>query len=215
MLTLWRARLRGSGRPERIFEAVRAVVAQTGVLRGRQRLALDSTLLDDAVATQDTVTQLVAAIRRVRQLIPAAATLTLAAHDYDHDPGKPACAWDDPAARDKLVNALVSDARAVLAAVDDAALEAEQAKAVGLLGLVAGQDVEPGEQDGTFRIARKVSPGRVISTVDPRPATPTRAAASTGTATRPTWRSSPRRGWSPRRCSPQPTPLTGRSGSPC
>jgi hypothetical protein len=59
---------------------------------------LDSTLLDDAVATQDTVTQLVAAIRRVRRLIPAAATLTLAAHDYDHDPGKPACAWDDPAA---------------------------------------------------------------------------------------------------------------------
>jgi len=83
VLTLWRARLRGSGRPERIFEAVRAVVAQTGVLRGRQRRALDSTLLDDAVATQDTVTQLVAAIRRVRQLIPAAATLTLAAHDYD------------------------------------------------------------------------------------------------------------------------------------
>jgi IS5 family transposase len=167
VLTLWRARLRGSARPERIFEAVRAVVAQTGVLRGRQRRALDSTLLDDAVATQDTVTQLVAAIRRVRRLIPAAATLMLAAHDYDHDPGKPACAWDDPEARDKLVNALVADARAVLAAVEDAELQATQAEAVGLLGLVAGQDVEPGEQDGTFRIARKVSPGRVISTVDP------------------------------------------------
>src|SRR5215211_6297621 len=61
VLTLWRSRLRASDRPERIVAAVRAVIAQTGVLAGRQRRALDSTLLDDAVATQDTVTQLVAA----------------------------------------------------------------------------------------------------------------------------------------------------------
>jgi hypothetical protein len=53
VLTLWRTRLRASARPERIFEVVRAVIAQTGVLHGRQRRALDSTLLDDAVATQD------------------------------------------------------------------------------------------------------------------------------------------------------------------
>src|SRR5215203_169727 len=59
VLTLWRSRLRASDRPERIFEKVRAVIAQTGVLAGRHRRALDSTLMDDAVATQDTVTQLV------------------------------------------------------------------------------------------------------------------------------------------------------------
>jgi hypothetical protein len=112
------------------------------------------------------VTQLVAAIRRVRRLVPAAAALTLAAHDYDHDPGKPACAWDDPQARDRLVSALVSDALAVLPAVAGAELDAGQAEAVGLLALVAGQDVEPGEQDGTWRIARKVPPDRVISVVD-------------------------------------------------
>jgi hypothetical protein len=94
VLTLWRSRLRASDRPERIFVVVGAVIAQTGVLKGRQRRALDSTLLDDAVATQDTVTQLVGAIRRVRGLVPAAAALALVAHDYDHDPGKPACAWE-------------------------------------------------------------------------------------------------------------------------
>ena len=167
VLTLWRTRLRASARPERVFEAVRAVIAQTGVLAGRQRRALDSTLLDDAVATQDTVTQLVAAIRRVRRLVPAAGALTLAAHDYDHDPGKPACAWDDSEARTRLVSALVGDARVVLDAVQGADLDAAQAEAVGLLGLVAGQDVEPGERPGTFRIARKVAADRVISTVDP------------------------------------------------
>jgi IS5 family transposase len=167
VLTLWRGRLRASDRPERIFDAVRAVVCATGVLAGRRRRALDSTLLDDAVATQDTVTQLVAAIRRVRRLVPAAAALGLAGHDYDHDPGKPECAWDDPVARDTLVTALVGDAGAVLAAVEQTDLDREQAEAVGLLGLVAGQDVEPGEQPGSWRIARNVAPDRVISVVDP------------------------------------------------
>jgi IS5 family transposase len=114
------------------------------------------------------VTQLVAAVRRVRRLVPAAAGVRVTGHDYDGDPGKPACAWDDTQAREQLVSALVNDARAILAAVDGAELPGEQAEAVGLLALVAGQDVEPGEQDGSWRIARTVSPDRIISVVDPQ-----------------------------------------------
>jgi IS5 family transposase len=166
VLTLWRNKLRASDRPQRIFDAVRDVVAATGVLAGRTRRALDSTLLDDAVATQDTVTQLVSMIRRVRRAIPAAAVVAVAAHDYE-TPGKPACAWDDPAARDELVTALVNDAQAVLDAVADVELDDEQAQLVGLLALVAGQDVEQGDTPGSWRIARKVTKDRVISTVDP------------------------------------------------
>ena len=56
VLVYWRARLRASARPRRVFEAVRQVVEATGVLKGRGRRVLDSTLLADAVATQDTVT---------------------------------------------------------------------------------------------------------------------------------------------------------------
>jgi hypothetical protein len=55
----------------------------------------------------------------------------------------------------------------VLAAVAVAELDAEQAEAVALLALVAGQDVEPGDWPGTWRIARKVAQDRVISTIDP------------------------------------------------
>jgi hypothetical protein len=55
-LTYWRRRLAASARPNRIFDAVKAVVAETGALSGKTRRALDSTVLDDAVATQDTVT---------------------------------------------------------------------------------------------------------------------------------------------------------------
>lgn len=164
-LTYWRNRLRKSDQPRRIFDAVAAVIDATGVLKGKRRRALDSTVVDDAVATQDTVTQLVSAVRRVRKLVPAAAAVTVAAHDYDQA-GKPACAWDDPAARDALVTALVHDALAVLAAVERERLDAAQADAVGLLALVAGQDVEPGDVDGTWRIARGTVKDRVISTVD-------------------------------------------------
>jgi hypothetical protein len=38
------------------------VIEQTGILKGRRRRAVDSTILADAVATQDTVTQLVSAL---------------------------------------------------------------------------------------------------------------------------------------------------------
>jgi Transposase domain (DUF772)/Transposase DDE domain len=70
VLVYWRARLRSSDRPRRVFQTVRQVVQATGVLQGPGRRVLDSTILEDAVATQDTVTQLVAATRRVRRLVP-------------------------------------------------------------------------------------------------------------------------------------------------
>ena len=69
---------------------------------------------------------------------------------------------------------LVNDALALLAALDVDAITAaggKAAEAVAMLALVAGQDVEPAEgsdgTDGRWRIARKVAPDRVISTVDP------------------------------------------------
>jgi hypothetical protein len=167
VLVYWRNRLRVSERPRRVFDAVRQVVQATGVLKGRGRRVLDSTILEDAVATQDTVTQLIAAIRRVRRLLPRARQVEVGAHDYDR-PGKPECAWDDPQARQALVSGLVNDALAVLAAVADMELDAEQAEAAALLALVAGQDVEAGERPGSWRIARRVAHDRVISTVDPQ-----------------------------------------------
>ena len=166
VFTYWRTRMDRSARPERIREAVSEVIGATGVLAGRRRRALDSTLLDDAVATQDTVTQLVSAIRRVRRLVPEAAAVKVSAHDYDAA-GKPVCAWDDPVAKAALVSALVNDARAIIATLERVELSGQQADAVGLLALVAGQDVEPGEEEGTWRIAQRVAPDRVISTVDP------------------------------------------------
>jgi hypothetical protein len=175
-LTYWRRRLAGSGRPHRIFEVVRELIIETGAVKGRNRRALDSTVLDDAVARQDTVTQLIAAVRRVARDVPGAADLVATrctGHDYA-SPGKPRIAWDDEAAREQLVSALVNDALALLDGLDVDAISAaggKAAEAVALLALVAGQDVEPAEgsdgTDGRWRIARRTAPDRVISVVDP------------------------------------------------
>src|SRR5712691_8665770 len=161
-LVYWRRRIAASGRPDRVFDAVAAVIAETGILAGRRRRCVDSTVFDDAVSTQDTVTQLMAAMRKVARVVPGAAQVIAAACRLDYSqPGKPAIDWDDPAAKENLVSDLVNDALAVLAELagpgaperDDAA-----ADALGLLALVAGQDVEPaGDSDGTggrCRIAR-------------------------------------------------------------
>src|SRR4051794_26628771 len=173
VLTYWRRRLAASTRPNRIFAAVREVVTATGALTGKTRRALDSTVLEDAVATQDTVTQLIAAIRRVRREVPGAAEVVAAhctAHDYD-DPGKPAIAWNDAEARAKLVDALVGDAHRLLGHLPEQELGPREAEAVALLALVAGQDVEPvADSDGTDgrgQIARRGASDRMISTVDP------------------------------------------------
>ena len=203
-LVYWRRRLAKSGRPHRINEVVRKVIAETGVLKGRRRRAVDSTILADAVATQDTITQLIAAIRRVARVVPGAAALIASVctgHDYSQ-PGKPGIDWDDPAAKDALVSALVNDANALVAALADRELDEQAASAVALLALVAGQDVEPAEgsdgTDGRWRIARKVAEDRVISVNDPE-ARHTRKSpeAPDGTGTGRTCPPSPPPAWSP------------------
>ena len=173
LLTYFRRRLARSGDPNRLFSAVRQVVAATGVLAGKHRRALDSTVLDDAVATQDTVTQLIAAVRRVIREVPGAgeaAGRCCTAHDYAV-PGKPKIAWNDEAARATLVDGLVTDALNLLAHLPKQQSSEQAANAVGVLALVAGQDVEPAEgsdgPDGRWRIARRTARDRVISTVDP------------------------------------------------
>jgi Transposase domain (DUF772)/Transposase DDE domain len=175
-LVYWRRRLAASGRPYRIKDAIDAVIEATGVLKGKKRRVFDSTILADAVATQDTVTQLVAAIRRVGREVPGARQRIMqecVGHDYT-TPGKPKIDWDDPEARDALVSVLVTDAHRLVKIFSDpeCELSTQQAEAVALLALVAGQDVEPVEgsdgTDGRWRIARRVAEDRVISTVDPQ-----------------------------------------------
>ena len=180
------------------------------MLRGRRKRAVDSTILADAVATQDTVTQLISAIRRVRRQVPGAAeqiATVCTGHDYSQ-PGKPSIDWDDPDAKDALVSALVNDAHALVAGLADAELDGDAEFAVALLALLAGQDVEPAEgsdgTDGRWRIARRVAPDRVVSTVDPDARHTRKSPENRQNSYGRTWRPNRRPGSSPTRRSPRP-----------
>jgi hypothetical protein len=125
------------------------------------------------MVTQDTVTQLIGAIRRVAREVPEAGAVVAehcSAHDYAKA-GKPAIAWDDQAARAQLIDGLVGDAHRLLGYLPEIEFGPKAGEALALLALIAGQDVEPIEgsdgTDGRWRIARRVAPDRVISTVDP------------------------------------------------
>lgn len=167
VLTLWRNKLRGSKDPERIFEAVRKVVRSSGVLKRRDRRVLDSTVLDDAVQRQDTIAMIRSQIRRVLRLIPELGCIYV--HEENLEGSRPPCDWDEPGDVERLVSELVWDANELVFAAEDLALELteEQQEALGLLGLVANQDVEPGDRPGTWRIRQGTAPDRVVSTVDP------------------------------------------------
>jgi hypothetical protein len=168
VLVEFRARLRQSETPNRVFDAMLDVAKAAGLV-GRKRV-LDSTALYDAVATQDTVTLVRSALRGLLRVSDAALAEEIRAVLRREDDyalaGKPVCDWDDEAAREALVDALAKDGYAALLVLDGRTLSAEATQAAKLLATVLGQDLETAE-DGRFRIARRVAPDRVISTVDP------------------------------------------------
>lgn len=167
-----RNRLRASDRPRRFLDDTRVMARESGVMRDRVRV-LDSTPIYDAVTTEDTITQLRAAIRKTLTALrfdyPRLAIAARGACRRDDDylsAGRPVCDWDDREAKELLIDALVRDALAVLVVLDGEVLIGAARDAAELLATVAGQDVEQGD-DGRFRIVRAVARDRIISTVDP------------------------------------------------
>jgi Transposase DDE domain/Transposase domain (DUF772) len=169
VLVDFRARLRASADPDRIFRVTCDLARQLGLV-GVKRV-LDSAPLEDAVTTQDTVTMLRGAIRGLLRACPPALKAKVRAGLQREDdyaaPGKPACDWTDRAAREALVDALVRDAYRAHYALRDQRLDPRTAEAAVLLATVTGQDIEE-TTDGRFRIFEGTAPDRVISTVDPQ-----------------------------------------------
>ncbi len=162
-----RARLAGSEHPERIFEVALGAAREAGLV-GRRRV-LDSTPLYDAVATMDTVTLLRSGIRGLLRVAGEREDelRSLLGRDDDYrSGGKPAIDWEDAAAREALIDAVATDASALLVALEGEAIDAPLAEAAALLATLLGQDLET-DGEGTFRIARRVAPDRIVSTVDP------------------------------------------------
>jgi hypothetical protein len=164
-----RARLRRSQDPDRIFRVTCELARQVGLVGVRR--VLDSAPLEDAVTTQDTVTMLRGAIRGLLRACPpplaAKVRALLQREDAYAAPGKPACDWTDPQAREELVDALVRDGYRAHYALRGERLDPRVAEAAALLATVTGQDIEETD-DGRFRIFEGTALDRVISTVDPQ-----------------------------------------------
>ena len=146
-------------------------VAKTAGVIGHRRV-VDSTGIADSVVTQDTVSLIRSAIRRCVGLLEEIAPAGPQACRDPRWPGMTTTgrasrrsAGRQQAERQALVNDLFADACRVIiacAGISDPALVAE----VKLLATVAAQDVED-DGAGGVRIAQRVAPERVISTVDP------------------------------------------------
>ena len=103
-----------------IFEVVLEMGRRAGLV-GRRRV-LDSAALYDAVATMDTVTLIRSAIRGVLtacdQALEGEVRGVLARDDDYAGAGKPVCDYEDPEAREAFIDALATDAHAILDALD-------------------------------------------------------------------------------------------------
>jgi len=211
VLVLWRNKLRASERPERIFEAVREVVNESGVIAKRNRRALDSTVLDDAVQRQDTISLLQSQIRRVAKARPRARRSRLRARAQPCARPPAVRLRGSRRRRPPDLRARRGRLRAGLAAEDlGLELDQQQQEAVALLALLAGQDVEPGER--ARHLADRPSGRSGPHHLHGRPrvaATPTRPSIHTVTATRRTWPPSPTTGII------TATKLTGRQHRGC
>jgi Transposase DDE domain/Transposase domain (DUF772) len=163
-----RARLRASADPDRIFRVTTDLARSAGLVGVRR--VLDSAPLEDAVATQDTVTMIRGAIRGLLRACPPPLARTVRAgleRDDDYTtPGKPACDWDDAVARAALVDGLVRDGYRALHALRGQVLDERVGQAAELLATVVGQDIEETD-DGRFQLFEGVAVDRVISVVDP------------------------------------------------
>jgi len=163
-----RARLAGSDRPRWIFDVTLDAARAAGVVSARR--VLDSTPLYDAVATQDTVTMIRSAIRRLLAAadagLEAEPRAVLERDDDYRSVGEPCCDCDDRAAREQLVADLAADAHGCLGVIDGRDLGPELSRIGELLATVVGQDLEETD-NGSFRIACRVAKDRVVSTVDP------------------------------------------------
>ncbi|WP_324669524.1 transposase [Geochorda subterranea] len=139
-----------------MLERTLASAKQAGLFSPERSQIVDSFLIHGGAAVQDTYTLIrkgivrVLAVARMHELDgPLSAVLKRT--DY-HQPGKPRIDWDDAEARRQLLQALVDDALALVAAARALAKVPEDLKAmVDLLERVATQDIER-DPDGTVRL---------------------------------------------------------------
>lgn len=166
----FRARLVAGKKMRVVFERFVKLAVKAGVLKANALQVFDSTHVAGAAAVEDTYTLILHAIQKLLQVAGRhpglkAEWLKELVRDYDQE-GKPDIDWKDEAARTKLLNELVKDARALLAVASKVERDSAAQAAFDLLAVVTEQDIET-KEDGSVAIRDGVAKDRITSTVDP------------------------------------------------
>ena len=175
-LCRFRARLLVHEQERAAFERFVTAAQAAGLLSRRQ--IMDSTAVHGAGVVQDTYQLIRGAIRKLRKKAGRVAGLAsrldavLQRDDYGQT-GKPDIDWQDAKARQDLLNEIVRDGRAAVAATREllatGKADATVTEAADLLARVVEQDIEPvqGGDGDEVRIRQGVAKDRVVSTTDP------------------------------------------------
>ena len=167
-----RNRLRASVRPRRLFEDTKVVAKATGALGQRARV-LDSTPIFDAVATEDTVTQLRAVIRKLlvafdqagdplagrgarRRFSATTSTRHRESRRATGTTGQPERPSSTPSSKTPTPHSKCSVTTS----------SKERRRPLPSCSPSSPARTSPKDDDGVFRIVRGVAKDRVISTVD-------------------------------------------------
>lgn len=170
-LLRFRARLIAGKKMRVVFERFVKLAVEAGVLKANALQVIDSTHVAGAAAVEDTYTLIRHAIQKLLRVadrhpgLKAEWLKELVRDDYDQD-GKPNIDWKDEAARTKLLNDLVKDARTLLTEASKVERDLAAQAAYDLLAAVTEQDIET-QEDGSVAIRQGVAKDRITSTVDP------------------------------------------------
>ena len=175
-LARYRGRLLTDDFGRKLLKQTLEDAAEAGLL-GQSEDLIDSFMIAGAAARRGTLALMRGAIHRVLAEYADGGVPdplpSLRRQDYGDLRRKPAITWSSATARQTLLNELVADGRALLQwrtqrPDSAAALPSSVQQALDLLAIVIEQDIEPDpDHPDEVRIAQKVAPNRVLSTVDP------------------------------------------------
>lgn len=170
-LCRFRTRLLTNEKQKFVFERFINLAREAGIIEENGLQIIDSTHVLGAAAVKDTYTLIKGAIRKLlkvshkqnRKAAKALDSLSLLV-DYSQK-DKEDIDWNDPAARQELLNKLVKDSRTITDALKETELSTEEKTARDLLIVVTEQDIE--EENGQASLKQGVAKDRIISVEDP------------------------------------------------
>lgn len=172
-LCRFRARLLVNKKEKLVFQRFISLAKEVGIIKENDLQIVDSTHVLGAGAVKDTFSLIKGAIRKLLSIshksngkakeILAKTVLSLDCTQK----GKEEIDWNNPEAREKLLNKLVKDSLTVLDILKEVELSQQEQSAKELLAVVTAQDVEK-KEDGQVVLKQGVAKDRVISVEDPQ-----------------------------------------------